>query len=49
MRNDSVKLTPRGELFADIITALLLVGMSWAIVHAMAIVVVRVGQALGIV
>ena len=49
MRNDNARLTPRGEMFVDIVTAVLLVAMGYAIVHAMAIVVVRVGQALGIV
>ena len=49
MRNDSVRLTPRGELFADIVTALLMVGMGYAIVRVFAIVVVKLGQVLGIV
>jgi hypothetical protein len=49
MRNDSVKLTPRGELFVDVVTALLFVGMSYAIVRAVAVVVVKLGQVLGIV
>jgi len=49
MRNDSVKLTPRGELVADILTALLVVGMGYAIVRAVAVVVVKIGQVLGIV
>lgn len=49
MRNDSTRLTPRGELVADILTAVLFVAMSFAIVKAMAIVVVRVGQGLGII
>lgn len=48
MRNDSVKLTPRGEMFADIVTALLFVTMGFAIVKAMAIIVVRLGQFLGL-
>jgi hypothetical protein len=49
MRNDSARLTPRGEMVADVLTALLFVGMSYAIVKAMAIVVVKLGQVLGIV
>lgn len=49
MRNDSTRLTPRGELVADILTAVLFVAMGYAIVKAMAIVVVRVGQGLGII
>jgi hypothetical protein len=49
MRNDSARLTPRGEMFADIVTAVLFVAMGYAIVHAMAIVVVNVGQFLGLV
>jgi len=48
MRNDSVKLTPRGEMVADILTAVLFVAMSFAIVKATAIVVVRLGQFLGL-
>ena len=48
MRNDNAQLTPRGELFVDIVTALLLVGMGWAMVRALAVVVVKIGQALGI-
>lgn len=49
MRNDSTRLTPRGELVADILTAVMFVAMGYAIVKAMAIVVVRVGQVLGII
>jgi hypothetical protein len=49
MRNESARLTPRGELVADILTALLVVGMGYAIVRAVAVVVVKIGQALGII
>jgi hypothetical protein len=49
MRNESVKLTPRGELVADVLTALLFVGMGYAIVRAFAVVVVKIGQALGVI
>ncbi len=48
MRNDSVKLTPRGEMVADILTAFLFIGMGYAILRAFAVVVVKIGQALGI-
>ena len=48
MRNDNAQLTPRGELVADILTALLVVVMGYAIVRAVAVVVVRIGQFLGI-
>jgi hypothetical protein len=48
MRNDNAQLTPRGELFVDIVTALLVVAMGYAIVRAFAVVVVKIGQALGI-
>jgi hypothetical protein len=49
MRDDSTRLTPRGEMVADVVTAFLFIGMSYAIVKAVAIVVVRLGQVLGIV
>jgi hypothetical protein len=49
MRNDSTRLTPRGELVADILTAVMFVAMGYAIVKAMAVVVVRLGQFLGII
>jgi hypothetical protein len=49
MRNDSVRLTPRGEMVADILTILIGLGMAYAIVKAVAIVVVRLGQVLGII
>jgi hypothetical protein len=48
MRNDNAQLTPRGELVADILTALLVVAMGYAILRAFAVVVVKIGQALGI-
>jgi uncharacterized membrane protein YhdT len=43
------RLTPRGEMVADILTAVLFITMGYAIVKATAIVVVRVGQFLGII
>ena len=49
MRNDNARLTPRGEMFADILTALLFVASAYAVVRVVAIVVVRLGQVLGIV
>ncbi len=48
MSNNNAQLTPRGELFVDIVTALLVVVMGYAIVRAVAVVVVKIGQALGI-
>ena len=48
MRNNSARLTPRGELVADILTAFLFIGMGYAILRAFAVVVVKIGQALGI-
>jgi hypothetical protein len=47
--NNNAQLTPRGELVADVLTALLFVGMGYAIVRAVAVVVVWVGQGLGII
>ena len=49
MRNDNAQLTPRGELVADILTILIGLGMGWALLKAFAVVVVRIGQGLGII
>ena len=49
MSNDNARLTPRGELVADVLTALLVVVMGYAIVRAVAVVVVRIGQAWGVI
>ena len=49
MRNDSARLTPRGELVADVLTILIGVAMGYAILRAFAVVVVRLGQFLGLV
>jgi hypothetical protein len=49
MSNDNARLTPRGELVADILTAVLFVAMGYAILRAFAVVVVRLGQVLGLV
>jgi hypothetical protein len=48
MRNDNARLTPRGELVADILTILIGLAMGWAILRAFAVVVVKLGQGLGI-
>ena len=49
MRNNNAQLTPRGELVADVLTALLVVVMGYAIVRAVAVVVVKIGQLLGVI
>jgi hypothetical protein len=49
MRNESAQLTPRGELVADILTILIGLGMAYAILRAFAVVVVKLGQVLGII
>jgi hypothetical protein len=49
MRNDSVKLTPLGEWVYSGIVAVLCAFMGFAIVKATAIIVVRLGQFLGLV
>lgn len=49
MGNNNARLTPRGELVADILTAFLFIGMGYAILKAFAIVVVRIGQGLGVI
>ena len=46
--NDNAQLTPRGELFVDIVNALLMIAMGYAILRAFAVVVVKLGQFLGI-
>jgi len=48
MRNDNAQLTPRGEMVADILTILIGLAMGWAILRAFAVVVVKIGQGLGI-
>ena len=48
MRNDNAQLTPLGEWVYSGIVALLFVGMSWAVLKAFAVVVVKIGQMLGI-
>jgi hypothetical protein len=47
MRED-IKLTARGELFVDIVNALLFVVMGYAIVRAFGVVVVKTAQILGL-
>jgi hypothetical protein len=49
MRNDNAQLTPRGEMVADILTILIGLAMGWAILRAFAVVVVKIGQGLGII
>jgi hypothetical protein len=49
MRNDNAQLTPRGELFVDIVNALLFLAMGYAILRAFAVIVVKIGQGLGII
>jgi hypothetical protein len=48
MRND-IKLTPRCEVFVDIVNALLFLAMGYAILRAFAVVVVWIGQSLGVI
>ena len=49
MSNDNARLTPRGEMVADILTILIGLAMGWALLKAFAVVVVRIGQGLGII
>ena len=49
MRNDSVRLTPLGEWVYVGVLSVLCVGMGWAMLRAFAVVVVKVGQVLGLV
>ena len=46
---DDIKLTARGETFVDIVNALLMIAMGYAILRAFAVVVVRLGQVLGVI
>ena len=46
---DEIKLTHRGEVFVDIVNALFMIAMGYAILRAFAVVVVWIGQALGII
>jgi hypothetical protein len=47
--NNNAQLTPRGEFVADILTAVLFLVMGYAVVRATAVIVVRLGQFLGLV
>ena len=47
--SNETRLTPRGELFADVVTALLFLGMSYAVLRVFAVVVVKIGQVLGVI
>jgi hypothetical protein len=49
MRNESVRLTPLGEWVYVGVVSVLCVAMGYAILRAFAVIVVRVGQVLGIV
>ena len=49
MRNDSVRLTPLGEWVYVGVVSVLCVAMGYAILKAFAVVVVRLGQFLGLV
>jgi hypothetical protein len=49
MRNDNVQLTPLGEWVYSGIVAVLCVAMGWAILKAFAVIVVRIGQGLGVI
>ena len=49
MRNGNAQLTPRGELVADVLTIFIGLAMGWAILRAFAVVVVKIGQGLGII
>ena len=49
MRNDSARLTPRGELVADVLTILIGLAMGYASLRAFAVVVVKIGQAWGVI
>jgi hypothetical protein len=49
MNNDNARLTPRGELVADILTILIGLAMGWALLKAFAVVVIRIGQGLGVI
>jgi hypothetical protein len=46
---DDIKLTARGEVFVDIVNALLFLAMGYAILRAFAVVVVKIGQSLGVI
>ena len=49
MRNDSVRLTPLGEWVYVGVVSVLCVAMGYAILRAFAVVVIKLGQVLGIV
>lgn len=49
MGNSNARLTPRGELVADILTAFLFIGMGYAILRAFAVIVIKIGQAWGVI
>jgi hypothetical protein len=49
MRSDSVRLTPLGEWVYVGVVSVLCVGMGYAILRAFAVVVIKLGQGLGII
>jgi signal transduction protein with GAF and PtsI domain len=49
MNNNNAQLTPRGEMFVDIVNALLMIAMGYAILKVFAVVVVKIGQFLGVI
>ena len=49
MGNNNAQLTPRGELVADVLTILVGVAMGYAILRAFAVVVIKIGQAWGVI
>jgi hypothetical protein len=49
MRNESVRLTPLGEWVYVGVVSVLCVGMGYAILRAFAVIVIKIGQVLGIV
>jgi hypothetical protein len=49
MRNDSARLTPLGEWVYVGVVSVLCVAMGYAILRAFAVVVIKLGQLLGII
>jgi hypothetical protein len=49
MNNNNAQLTPLGEWVYSGIVAILCVGMGYAILRAFAVIVVKIGQFLGLV
>jgi hypothetical protein len=49
MNNNNAQLTPLGEWIYSGIVAVLFIGMGYAVVRATAVIVVKLGQVLGII